>query len=279
MPDRCEPRRARSSIARSATRGAAASGDGKVRSHEIARYVSERMKRFDITVDLHMAGDPFVVILDTELRHAAGGPPLEDAAEGDPGRLVRAESARQQIERVVDPNREVVTSIENPDASIVQSWVEERGAPTPSRRWWQFSDKFGPQDWFGWAGSIFSWTDRQSRNPMLRPSGVTFEPLPNTARVGVVGNFGTGLYGASVIAETIRRDPHYDLLLHLGGVFYSGTEKEVHGRFLAFWPREAAAINRALNGNYEIDTAYTDQTIDDEQYAWLEAVLAAARRA
>ena len=40
--------------------------------------------------------------------------------------------------------------------------------------------------------------------------------------------------------------------MHLGDVYYSGTEKEVEERFLKVWPTEAATINRALNGNHEM---------------------------
>ena len=95
--------------------------------------------------------------------------------------------------------------------------------------------------------------------------------------------------------------------MHLGDVYYSGTEKEVDARFLKVWPTDAATLNRALNGNHEmysggfgyfklilpafkqessyfalqnehwllvgLDTAYVDHDIDNQQVAWLNLIL------
>jgi hypothetical protein len=60
-------------------------------------------------------------------------------------------------------------------------------------------------------------------------------------RVGLLGHWGTRLYGAPVSVRSIERDGRYDLLLHLGEVYYSGTEKEVQELFLDRWPKVPGA--------------------------------------
>ncbi len=93
--------------------------------------------------------------------------------------------------------------------------------------------------------------------------------------------------------------------MHLGDIYYSGTEQEVDERFLKVWPDDAATMNRALNGNHEmysggfgyfklvlpkfgqdgsyfavqnddwllvgLDTAYIDHDMDNAQVGWLNA--------
>src|SRR5262249_1479077 len=145
----------------------------------------------------------------------------------------------------------------------------------------------------------------------LRPTHNRPQPFPNKARVGVIGDWGTGLYGAPQIAAAVRSDPDpFTLLLHLGDVYYSGTTKEIQQRFLDMWPTRPDAMNRALNSNHEmysggdpyftktlpafgqessyfafqndhfllvgLDVAYKDHAIDDEQVAWLTQLLAQA---
>jgi Calcineurin-like phosphoesterase len=125
----------------------------------------------------------------------------------------------------------------------------------------------------------------------------------------VLGDWGTGLYGAPAIAKSVRddRDP-FAMLMHLGDVYYSGTSNEIKERFLEMWPSRRDAVNRALNSNHEmysggdsyfddtlpkfgqegsyfaaqnrhwtlvgLDVAYRDHDIDDEQVAWLKEILA-----
>jgi hypothetical protein len=105
----------------------------------------------------------------------------------------------------------------------------------------------------------------------------------------------------------------YELLMHLGDVYYSGTEEEVQQRFLDLWPRGAGKTTRALNSNHEmysggfgyfklalpqisqsasyfayqnsnwllvgLDTAYVDHDMDTEQVAWLNLVVRESRQA
>jgi hypothetical protein len=126
----------------------------------------------------------------------------------------------------------------------------------------------------------------------------------------MAGDWGTGLYGAPKIADEIKKQGPFDLLMHLGDVYYSGTEEEVQERFLDIWPASAGKINRALNSNHEmysggfayfdlalpafgqessyfafqnthwllvgLDTAYVDHDMDNEQVAWLKVVVSQA---
>jgi len=170
---------------------------------------------------------------------------------------------------------------------------------------------FSNRDILGWLRSLFDWVGQLRPYPIMRPSGTTPAQIPNQARAALLGDWGTGLYGAAPCAESIRQDRgHFDLLMHLGDVYYSGTRREVQERFLNVWPYREGAINRSINSNHEmysggyayfektlpefgqessyfalqndhwllvgLDVAYTDHDIDDTQLSWLEQVIAAA---
>ena len=146
---------------------------------------------------------------------------------------------------------------------------------------------------------------------MVRPADTSVETLPDDAIVAIAADWGTGMYGAPDIAEAIRKQSaatrKFDLLMHLGDVYYSGTHKEVQERFLDVWPAEAGAISRTLNSNHEmysggfayfdlalpalkqkssyfalqnkhwlligLDTAYVDHDMDTQQVAWVNTVI------
>ena len=68
----------------------------------------------------------------------------------------------------------------------------------------------------------------------------------------MASDWGTGLYGAPKIAEQMRTIGGFELLMHLGDVYYSGTEDEVQERFLNVWPTTAGKRTVAVNSNHEI---------------------------
>jgi hypothetical protein len=118
-----------------------------------------------------------------------------------------------------------------------------------------FEVKFSSDDWLGWMVSFFTWIeDIDPAHCPAPPPAAT--PIPNSFRVAVIGDWGTGLYGAPVLMASIRNDPAgYNLLLHLGDVYYSGLDGEVAERFEKFWPNpDAGLISRSLNGNHEMYT-------------------------
>ncbi|CAN5253552.1 hypothetical protein BH10PLA2_BH10PLA2_14220 [soil metagenome] len=168
--------------------------------------------------------------------------------------------------------------------------------------------KFDTDDWFGWARVAWEKLKHLKHHVMVRPTSSTPESFPDVGRIAILGDWGTDLYGAPRIAKTVKNDPDpFALLLHLGDVYYSGTETEVQERFLERWPFRNDAVNRALNSNHEmysggeayfnktlprfgqegsyfaaqnkhwtlvgLDVAYQDHAIDDTQVNWLEEVL------
>jgi len=84
--------------------------------------------------------------------------------------------------------------------------------------------------------------------------------IPNSYRIAVLGDWGTGMYGAPVCAAAIQSDGDFNLLLHLGDVYYTGTENETQSRFIKHWPQISErksqpgvpCITRCLNGNHEM---------------------------
>jgi len=138
------------------------------------------------------------------------------------------------------------------------------------------------------------------------------DPLKNTSRhlrIAVFGDWGTGAYGAPVIADSIRKDPDgFDIVLHIGDTYYSGQPEEVQKQLVEAFPYRDDALNRALNGNHEmysggtayhnailggrfqqretrfyaqnqdwtligLDTAYQDSDLPDDEVAWLKRIL------
>jgi hypothetical protein len=169
--------------------------------------------------------------------------------------------------------------------------------------------KFDEKDLIGWAGSFFTWWRKLKKFPWTPPGAP--ERIGNDFRVAVLADWGTGLYGAPECAKAIAKDGKYQLVLHLGDVYYSGTEGELAERFTALWPAVPGAMNRALNGNHEmytggnaywkalsgtpfnqassyfalendnwllacLDTAYAEHDLHGEQASWLKALADAA---
>ena len=242
----------------------------------------------------------------------------EQLAPGDPvtqaaflSGLNAALAELQEAER--DP--QVMSTPRHPMASQLQSFILEQArlgntsqppAALPEGR----EVKFDSNDWLGWMGSFFTWWSKIRPHPLL-PGDPIPMAIPNGYRVGLISDWGTGLYGAPFSAQAIDadKDPRgYQLLLHLGDVYYSGTQSEMNERFLQDWPKRGDAISRTLNGNHEmytgghgyfevalkkfaqsssyfalqneywtlvcLDTAYADSDLAEPQRAWLDQVLA-----
>ena len=65
--------------------------------------------------------------------------------------------------------------------------------------------KFDTRDLIGWASVAWAKIRNPRKHPLL-PAAGTAESFPDTARVGLLGDWGTGLYGAPVMAGTIAGD-------------------------------------------------------------------------
>lgn len=112
--------------------------------------------------------------------------------------------------------------------------------------------KFDNFDWLGWIPVGFPRLFPPTPFPFRDPAPAA-EPLgANKLRVAIFGDWGSGLYGAQPIAESIKRDGNYQIVMHLGDTYYSGSKKEFQSRFTAFFPKPAGAVGRSLNGNHEM---------------------------
>lgn len=195
-------------------------------------------------------------------------------------------------------------------ASLFQTYVARRSVEAgktvelPSAG---LEAKFDSKDLLGWAGSFFRWWKKLSPHEFVDWTG-TIDRLGNQARVAVLGDWGSGLYGAPECAKSIEKDTRgIELVLHLGDIYYAGDDDEVRDRFLPHWPRIDGALNRALNGNHEmytggkayfdialesfsqpssfwvgendhwvligLDTAYKDHDLHGNQVQWIRQVL------
>ena len=147
---------------------------------------------------------------------------------------------------------------------------------------------------------------------MLRPADATACELKDVIRIAMTADWGTGLYGAPEIARQMQKRGPFDLLLHLGDVYYAGTKDEVQERMLDLWPKTAGNLTRVLNSNHEmysggygyfdlefqafhqtssyfafrnqhwllifLDTAYVDHDLDAQQVGWLFTLIGQAGR-
>jgi hypothetical protein len=244
-------------------------------------------------------------------------PPLVEGAAGLEAGIPMSETVdrfNQAVEKLAEETNktgaDVLITVQDRDASLLQSQMAERevpGAPLPSGGTEaKFGEGLTGGDWWGWIRSVFDHIDKSQWHPILRPPDEEPSRFADAGRVVVLGDWGTNLYGAPVSAESIKRVGGYELLVHLGDIYYSGTNKEVKQRFLAAWPMAAGKVSRALNGNHEmysggqayfenilpafnqpssyfamrnshwlmvgLDTAHTDHSLDDRQAAWVRAV-------
>jgi Calcineurin-like phosphoesterase len=170
--------------------------------------------------------------------------------------------------------------------------------------------KFDDDDIAGWLQMAPKLIFKPPKAAWIDPPPVP-EPIPDDARIAVFGDWGTGLYGAPAISQTIAGLDRCDVVLHVGDTYYSGEESEVHARLVGDWPkRPAGTLNRSLNGNHEmysggtgyfqalgdffgqpascfamqnsnwilvcLDTAYEDFDLAPAQVAWLQNIVAGA---
>jgi hypothetical protein len=208
----------------------------------------------------------------------------------------------------------VMVAVPDRDVSLMQSELARQADERNVLHSGALEAKFGTGlkggDWFGWLKSTLDWVDRQDAHELLRPVDARPCHLDDVARVAMAADWGTALYGAPEIAKQIEKQGPFDLLLHLGDVYYAGTKNEVQERMLDLWPRNAGKITRVLNSNHEmysggfgyfdlefqafeqkssyfafqnthwllvcLDTAYVDHDIDDKQVGWLNTVIGQA---
>jgi hypothetical protein len=233
---------------------------------------------------------------------------VEDPAES--ARMLSGLGAALKRLEAEDKNPGVMISPDHRVASLLQAFLAERANETGQLEELPMGGKeakFDSNDWLGWAGSFFSWW-RKIKPHDFQSASPDPEVIDNTFRVAMLGDWGTGLYGAPFCARSIEQDPKgYKLAIHLGDVYYAGNKGEVQERFLDLWPRSNVATNRALNSNHEmytgghayfnltlqqfgqpasyfafqndhwvlvgLDTGYKDHDLAGDQVAWLRNII------
>lgn len=169
--------------------------------------------------------------------------------------------------------------------------------------------KFDNNDLIGWLGTGLQIIFKPDKHPWISPPVVP-DTIPDDVTLALFSDWGTGLYGAPVIRDTIRKLPRCDIALHLGDTYYSGTDEEVVDRLTGDWPTRPGTISRSLNGNHEmysgghgyfaalnsffkqssscfamqntswlivgLDTAYVDFDLDQQQVDWVTKLVAGA---
>lgn len=227
-------------------------------------------------------------------------------------KLARYRQIQERLRQATeDVGADLMVTVQDRETSLLQSQMaRDARAERPLEdggREVRFGTGFTGGDWFGWIRSLFDHVDRSVAHPLVRPAGVEAETIGDAARIAMTADWGTALYGAPKIADQMRRLGPFDVLLHLGDVYYSGTEEEIQERFLDVWPKDAGRLNRTLNSNHEmysggfgyfklalpaleqtssyfalqnrhwllvcLDTAYVDHDIDAQQVAWLNLLI------
>lgn len=124
-------------------------------------------------------------------------------------------------------------------------------------------DKFSVTD-IGWVSSLVAMGLRKfkKRHPFVADPAKTV-PISDTARLLIVGDWGSGLPRAQKVAAEIKKvlkegeaDNIEQHVIHLGDVYYSGWPKEYKKRFLPYWPvdlnQKDQITSWSVNANHDM---------------------------
>jgi hypothetical protein len=173
----------------------------------------------------------------------AGMEGLTDVEKGQfLAQLPRAIAAIREAEK----NPAVMSTPQHQFASLLQSLLAQNPTSTEPLSTGEREAQFDTHDWLGWATTAwhmlkdaknkFTWQDPPSKPEKVKQFG-------NSCKIAVFGDSGTGLYGAPEIAKHIEQTGNIDVVLHLGDVYYSGTEGEFRDRFSKLWPKRPDALH------------------------------------
>jgi Calcineurin-like phosphoesterase len=233
---------------------------------------------------------------------AASSPELTPEQLRELLRLVRG--AREVLLDASESDTDLGAPPEVEGAALLQSWLEQNATARARVENLDGEVKFDERD-LRWGLSLLNWLRGLKRHALVRPSGPP-ETLAERTRIALLGDWGSGRYGAPAIGKTVAAGV-YDMAIHLGDVYYSGTEREVRENFLRHWPSRPNLVSRALNSNHEmysggygyfgitlprfgqsgsyfaaqnahftllgLDTAYVDHDLDAEQLAWVRGMV------
>lgn len=175
----------------------------------------------------------------------------------------------------------VLSAPDDPLASLLQSFLAERSSANyatlvregklRASQSGGFEAKFDERDIAGWVLHFLpSWLHGRFSKRAFVPPANTVHTIPNDARIALLGDWGSGLYGAPICARSIQSaSPRFAAVVHLGDVYYAGTTTEVQTRFLDAWPEVPGASNWAINSNHEMYSGgegYFDRTLHDSRF-------------
>lgn len=105
--------------------------------------------------------------------------------------------------------------------------------------------RMGVCDAVGWAECLTTYLGYKAllQNPMYRPNQNPVFDLKNASKLAIIGDWGTGLQQAKLVLEQLAAMKP-DILLHLGDVYFAGTQPETQDNFLS--------ICRSVLGNIPI---------------------------
>jgi hypothetical protein len=240
-------------------------------------------------------GDPAAKVSAALPRVGAAGPPATSAAAGTRA-PVRASAPPSSGG---DQGGLVPYLSRDPMVSLVQSAVEgalhDRGVPADVPEGGGLWEKivrliqgllhpgnFSPSDpdWIiKIAESMLGHLAKGNHPFNPRPAE---HPISDTARLIVVGDWGTGLPRAQMVAKYMAEEVAEALaqgrqahVIHLGDVYYSGLASEVQRHVLAYWPVTRAqagpgVTSWSLNGNHDMYSGgfgYFDTLLADPRFA------------
>lgn len=225
-----------------------------------------------------------------------------------PPELAEALIAGHPVPRMTTARGGILRTPRDAMVACLQSYIAENRPMTATHERAQAGArmvKFDDRDYSGWMASFVTWFNGIRKHPFILPT-TDATRIANGATLAIFGDWGTGLYGAPLIAAAIDREA-VNVAIHLGDVYYSGTAKEQRERCLALWP-VSPMYSRACNGNHDmysggdgyfdetlrtfgqqascfalvndhwlvlgLDTAYLDFAVDEPQMQWIEAMAA-----
>lgn len=208
------------------------------------------------------------------LREALGRSQGFESASPSDGDAIRLRAELQTaLQRLAPaPGDDVFGSVDDRWVSLAQSFLAHQGEQLGSER--VASAAGGDEAKFdnldpGWLRFLLLWAQSHPKHDFPALPAVT--PIAADARLALLADWGTGLYGAPVCAQSIAAAMSApQAVIHLGDIYYAGNDDEVRQRFLDHWPAVPGARNLALNGNHEMYTggnAFFDRLLGDARFA------------
>ena len=199
--------------------------------------------------------DAFRVVTLRSLRGANG---LETGSTKAPAHVIEryGKVLSKLEEETLKTSPNVFIALQDKDASVMQSRLAEQG--DADRGWhreaWRHNSAKASPGAISGAGREACSTI-STRADGTRSSGRRTRTPDNWRKAAASPCWGTGArtcMARRLSAASIEATGTYELLLHLGDIYYSGTEKEAQQRFIDAWPETAGKMSRALNGNHEM---------------------------